>query len=90
MNHHSAPPAVPSTGTPGSLLLRIALLAVLAAAIAAAYQYREWLDPARLEILVREWGTAGMGLFVLLYAAATVLFLPGSVLTLAGGAMFGP
>src|SRR5207245_2523858 len=29
-------------------------------------------------------------LFVLLYAMATVLFVPGSVLTLAGGALFGP
>ena len=29
-------------------------------------------------------------LFILIYALGTVLFLPGSVLTLAGGALFGP
>jgi len=28
--------------------------------------------------------------FIALYAAATVLFVPGSVMTLAGGALFGP
>ncbi|MBF0128159.1 MAG: TVP38/TMEM64 family protein, partial [Magnetococcales bacterium] len=31
-----------------------------------------------------------MAIFVLLYILATILFLPGSVLTLAGGALFGP
>ena len=35
-------------------------------------------------------GAAGPAAFVLIYAIATVLFLPGSVLTLAGGALFGP
>ena len=35
-------------------------------------------------------GMAGPLLFMVLYALATVLFLPGSVLTLAGGALFGP
>ncbi|MBF0160884.1 MAG: TVP38/TMEM64 family protein [Magnetococcales bacterium] len=31
-----------------------------------------------------------MAMFVLFYLMATVLFMPGSVLTLAGGALFGP
>jgi uncharacterized membrane protein YdjX (TVP38/TMEM64 family)/rhodanese-related sulfurtransferase len=48
------------------------------------------LDPIQWTTWVAEWGTAGMALFVLLYILATVLFLPGSVLTLAGGALFGP
>ncbi|MEO5371329.1 MAG: VTT domain-containing protein [Magnetococcus sp. DMHC-1] len=74
----------------GKLLLRLTVLAGLAVGIVAAYQHRDILDPARLETLVRSWGTAGMGLFILLYALATILFLPGSVLTLAGGALFGP
>ncbi|MBF0623954.1 MAG: VTT domain-containing protein [Magnetococcales bacterium] len=87
----NTPTAAPSaTGTPGRVLLRVTVLVALVAAIAVSYRYRELLDPARLELLVRGWGTAGMGLFVLLYAAATVFFLPGSVLTLAGGALFGP
>jgi uncharacterized membrane protein YdjX (TVP38/TMEM64 family) len=29
-------------------------------------------------------------LFILIYALATMLFLPGSIITLAGGALFGP
>ncbi|MDP2708019.1 MAG: VTT domain-containing protein, partial [Burkholderiales bacterium] len=35
-------------------------------------------------------GALGPVLFIALYTVATVLFLPGSVLTLAGGALFGP
>ncbi|MBF0109610.1 MAG: VTT domain-containing protein [Magnetococcales bacterium] len=63
---------------------------LLLVAIALAFHYRAQLDPARLESLVHGWGKSGMVLFVVLYALATVLFLPGSVLTLAGGATFGP
>jgi uncharacterized membrane protein YdjX (TVP38/TMEM64 family) len=39
---------------------------------------------------VEGWGAAGWIAFVLLYAGATVLLVPGSVLTLAAGALFGP
>ncbi len=42
---------------------------------------RQWMDDAG--------GLAPLA-FILLYALATVLFLPGSLLTLAGGALFGP
>jgi uncharacterized membrane protein YdjX (TVP38/TMEM64 family)/rhodanese-related sulfurtransferase len=79
-----------ATGTPGQFILRVGILATLVASVVMAYQYRDMLDPSRLEALVQAWGTAGMGLFVLIYAIATVSFLPGSVLTLAGGALFGP
>jgi uncharacterized membrane protein YdjX (TVP38/TMEM64 family) len=34
-------------------------------------------------------GVLGMAIFVLLYVLATVLFLPGSILTLGAGALFG-
>ncbi|MBF0181380.1 MAG: VTT domain-containing protein [Magnetococcales bacterium] len=67
------------------------LIAVtMIAALIVAWLHRDQFDPVRLEAWVRDWGAAGMGLFVAIYALATVLFLPGSVLTLAGGAMFGP
>ncbi|MBF0341725.1 MAG: TVP38/TMEM64 family protein [Magnetococcales bacterium] len=56
----------------------------------AWWRFREQFDPAQLEAWVRGWGGAGMGVFVAIYALATVCFLPGSVLTLAGGALFGP
>ena len=48
------------------------------------------LTPLALEAWVREAGPVAPLLFMLIYAVAAVLFLPGSVLTLAGGALFGP
>ncbi|MBI1726270.1 MAG: hypothetical protein HYR50_03285 [Candidatus Rokubacteria bacterium] len=38
---------------------------------------------------IRDLGPRGPATFALLYIAATVLFLPGSVLTLGAGAVFG-
>lgn len=72
------------------VLLRVAIALILATATLAAYHHRDLLDPAQLTAWVQDWGAAGMAVFVLLYILATILFLPGSVLTLAGGAMFGP
>jgi len=71
-------------------LSRIALFAALAAAILVAYLYREQLNVAALESWVKSAGALGPVLYMAVYAIATVLFLPGSVLTLAGGALFGP
>jgi uncharacterized membrane protein YdjX (TVP38/TMEM64 family)/rhodanese-related sulfurtransferase len=68
------------------LLIGLAMLA----AIAAAIVYRDRFDAAALESWVNSAGAAGPLLFMALYALATVLFLPGSVITLAGGALFGP
>src|SRR3989344_6476566 len=58
--------------------------------VAAAYIYRDRLDTAALEQWVTSAGIAGPLVFMGIYALGTVLFLPGSVLTLAGGALFGP
>lgn len=63
---------------------------VLISAIVAAFVYRDRFDVAALEVRVANAGAAAPLLFIGLYALATVLFLPGSVLTLAGGALFGP
>ncbi len=71
-------------------LPRILLGATLLAAIAAAIAGREHFDAAALQAWVAGAGAAGPLLFMALYALATVLFLPGSVITLAGGALFGP
>jgi uncharacterized membrane protein YdjX (TVP38/TMEM64 family)/rhodanese-related sulfurtransferase len=71
-------------------LLRLALLLVLGAAIAWSLLYRGDLDAATVEHWVQQAGTAAPAAFVVLYALGTVLFLPGSVLALAGGALFGP
>lgn len=71
--------------------LRRGLLGILlVCAIALALVYRDRLDVATLEAWVANAGMAGPLLFMLVYAIGAVLFLPGSMLTLAGGALFGP
>lgn len=71
-------------------LIRLAVLAVLIAAIAYVTSHRDIFNTAALEAWVKDFGAAGPLAFMAIYAAGTVLFLPGSVLTLAGGALFGP
>ncbi len=73
-----------------SKLLRIALLIILLAGIGMAILYRDQLDATALETWVQGAGAAGPLLFMLIYILGTVFFMPGSMLTLAGGALFGP
>jgi uncharacterized membrane protein YdjX (TVP38/TMEM64 family)/rhodanese-related sulfurtransferase len=70
--------------------LRGLLLAVLAGGIIAALYYGRLLDADVVRQLAAEAGDAAPLLFVVGYALASVLFLPGSILTVAGGALFGP
>jgi len=70
--------------------MRIALFLGLLVAVTLAIIYRDQFDAAALEAWVRDAGPVAPLLFILIYALAAVLFLPGSVLTLAGGALFGP
>lgn len=71
-------------------LLRILLFVVLLAGVVLAVLYRDRFDAQALAVWTESAGAAGPLLFMLIYAIATVLFLPGSVITLAGGALFGP
>ncbi len=71
-------------------LFRLLLVLVLVTGIVFAFVYRQQFDVAALESWVRNAGAVGPVLFMLVYALGTVFFLPGSVLTLAGGALFGP
>ena len=71
-------------------LLRISILLLLVAGIAAAVIYRDQFDANALANWVKDAGTAGPLVFMLIYAIGTIFFLPGSVLTLSGGALFGP
>lgn len=64
----------------------LALLVLLGIAVA----FRSHFDAAALQAWVESAGTAGPVVFIAIYAVATVLFLPGAVVTLAGGALFGP
>jgi len=72
------------------ILLRILVLGLVVAGITVAVIYRDAMNAEALEQWVDGFGSAGPLVFMLIYAVGTVLFLPGSIITLAGGALFGP
>lgn len=72
------------------ILHRGLLALVLVGAITLGFLYRDRIDAAVLESWLADAGVIAPLLFMALYAVATVLFLPGAVIALAGGALFGP
>lgn len=73
-----------------SRTMRIVAGIAIAVAIGLVFSYRERFDAAALESWVRGLGAVAPLVFIAIYALGAVLFAPGSVLTLAGGALFGP
>jgi len=73
-----------------SKLIRFSLFALLISGIALGIFYRDQLNPADLQNWIENAGSAAPLIFMLIYIVGTVFFLPGSVLTLLGGALFGP
>ena len=71
------------------LLRTVGLLLLITAILVGLWQGRS-LDIAAIVQPIGELGPLAWLAFMALYAVATVLFLPGSVLTLAGGSLFGP
>lgn len=71
---------------PVKLLIASGLIIVILLAIV----YRQNFDARTLESWIQDAGAAAPVVFIIIYAIATVFFLPGSVMTLAGGALFGP
>jgi uncharacterized membrane protein YdjX (TVP38/TMEM64 family) len=71
-------------------ILRLMLLTLLSIGIALAVIYRDSIDTVAIQNWIEKSGALAPLLFMLIYVLATVFFLPGSVLTLAGGALFGP
>ncbi|MFO0795211.1 MAG: VTT domain-containing protein [Candidatus Brocadiaceae bacterium] len=71
-------------------IIRIIVFVSLIAGIATAVTYCKQFDVAALESWLAGTGIMAPLLFVGIYAISTVLFLPGSVLTIAGGVLFGP
>jgi len=63
---------------------------ILLAAISLGIVYREQFDVQLLQQWMEQAGVWAPVVFILIYVVACVLFLPGSILTLAGGALFGP
>lgn len=71
-------------------VLQVLVLLLLVAAISIGIIYRDVFDVQLLEQWIDQAGWWAPVLFMLIYIIATVSFLPGSVLTLAGGVLFGP
>ncbi len=71
-------------------ILRLILAFLLLVAIGLTIVNRELLNELTLTHRITEFGVAGPLLFILIYALGTLLFFPGSLLTLTGGALFGP
>ncbi|MDZ7583833.1 MAG: VTT domain-containing protein [Thiobacillus sp.] len=71
-------------------VLRWLLGLILVLAVGTAIALRDRFDAVALQAWVEGAGAAGPLLFIGVYALVTVLFLPGSVITLAGGVLFGP
>jgi uncharacterized membrane protein YdjX (TVP38/TMEM64 family) len=72
------------------LIPRLLLLSCVAGAILWAALHRDLLDPAALDAWLSRLGAWAPAIHVALFAAGTVIFLPGSLFALAGGALFGP
>ncbi len=70
--------------------LKVILGIALVGAVGFALTYREDFNVGALQGWIDSLGPWGPVAFIIAYGAATVLFLPGTVFTLAGGAMFGP
>jgi uncharacterized membrane protein YdjX (TVP38/TMEM64 family)/rhodanese-related sulfurtransferase len=72
------------------LILRLLVVAGVVGAVLWAGLHRDQLDPAALDGWLSGLGIWAPGVYVAFYAAGTVVFLPGSLFALAGGALFGP
>ena len=72
------------------LCLRWTFAALLASAVIAAIALRDRLDLHAVEAVINSLGSWGPAAFIAFFAIGTVLLLPGSVLGLAGGLLFGP
>ena len=71
---------------PSRYLLGVLLLA----GVALAVLYRDAINAAALQSWAERAGPIAPLLFVGVYAIGTLLFLPGAVMTLTGGVLFGP
>lgn len=71
-------------------LVRILVLFLIIAGIALVVTYRDQIDATALQSWFEEAGNAAPLLFMFFYIVGTVFFFPGAVLTLLGGALFGP
>ncbi len=69
---------------------RVVLSLTLATGIIVALINRDQLNLEMLDAAIQRAGLLGPLVFITFYALATIFFVPGSLLTLAGGVLFGP
>ena len=70
--------------------IRVLLFVLIVIGLSTAFFYRESASSEMVAQGISRLGEMGPLVFIGMYAVATVFFLPGSVMTLAGGAIFGP
>jgi len=71
-------------------LWKLLLLLIIVAGITLVVMNREQLDATAIQNWIEQTGNAAPLLFMTLYIIGTVFFFPGAILTLLGGALFGP
>ncbi|MBL4762337.1 MAG: TVP38/TMEM64 family protein [Gammaproteobacteria bacterium] len=71
-------------------VLKILSGLILLSLITLGFVYREHISVSTLQHWIEQAGIWGPIAFIVIYVIATVLFIPGSLLTLAAGAIFGP
>jgi len=69
---------------------KIFLIFALVVLLIIGWQWRDHINQAEIQLWFDNAGVWAPLFFIALYAVATVFFMPGTVLTLAGGALFGP
>lgn len=76
----------------GGILKRLAILAVLIAVIVAVRMTgaTQYLEQEKLRAFIEGYGALAPVIYMLTYAIAPALFLPGLPITIAGGILFGP
>lgn len=83
----------PGQGEPKKRFWRALLFAALLAAAVAGVQLSgatQYLQQEKLQVLIASNGALAPAIYILIYALAPVLFLPGLPLTIVGGILFGP
>jgi len=70
--------------------IRLAAGIILLTIITIALFNREYIKPETLKQFLDSLGSAAPYIFMLAYVVATVIWLPGSVFSIAGGLLFGP
>lgn len=69
---------------------KFVVLVFIVAGITLVITYRDQLDAKVIQSWIVEAGSAAPLLFMLVYIVGTVFFFPGAILTVLGGALFGP